>query len=83
MTTTLTISSKGQVAIPKEYRERLGLSKGTRIRISLSPDGSLVMKPIKQDINDLFGCLGSTKEGTLTVEDMDKAIEDAMRENFP
>jgi antitoxin PrlF len=83
MNTTLTLSSKGQVAIPKEYRERLGLSKGTRLKISLSPDGSLIMRPVKRKIDDLFGCLGSSKEGTMTVEDMDIAIEDLMKEHFP
>jgi AbrB family looped-hinge helix DNA binding protein len=83
MSTTLTVSSKGQVAIPREYRDALGLSKGTKVKISLESDGTLVMKPIKNSISNLFGCLGKTKHGTLTVEDMDAAIEEEMRKKFP
>jgi len=35
------VTSKGQVTIPKEMRERLGLDAGTEVEFILDDDGSL------------------------------------------
>ena len=40
-----TISSKGQVTVPKAFREKLGLRSGTRLEFSLE-GGKLVMKKV-------------------------------------
>jgi AbrB family looped-hinge helix DNA binding protein len=38
------ISSKGQVTVPAEVRERLGLAAGTAVTFELRPDGVLLKK---------------------------------------
>jgi AbrB family looped-hinge helix DNA binding protein len=52
-----TVSSKGQVVIPAELRERLGLEKGTAATWR-EEDGRLVLTPItEQRIREMMGCL--------------------------
>jgi AbrB family looped-hinge helix DNA binding protein len=40
-----TITSKGQVTIPKEIRERLDLDEGTKVEFVLDEDGSVTVRP--------------------------------------
>jgi AbrB family looped-hinge helix DNA binding protein len=42
------ISAKGQVVIPKETRERLGLTQGLALDVIETPDGVLLRKPREQ-----------------------------------
>ena len=45
MTTSLT--SKGQVTIPKHIRDQLGLGTGTQIDFAVDVAGQVVLRPIK------------------------------------
>ena len=54
---TATITSKGQVTIPKEVREALGLETGDRIEFALEPDGSVSMRPARHSARELYGYL--------------------------
>jgi AbrB family looped-hinge helix DNA binding protein len=40
-----TVTSKGQVTIPKRIRERLGLDAGTELEFTVNEDGSLTVRP--------------------------------------
>jgi AbrB family looped-hinge helix DNA binding protein len=44
---TTTVSSKGQVVIPRALREKYRLTSGTRLQVAESDDG-LVLSPVKQ-----------------------------------
>lgn len=44
---TTTVSSKGQVVIPRGLREKYRLTAGTRLEIAESDEG-LVLAPVKQ-----------------------------------
>ena len=50
----MTISAKGQVTIPKDMRELLGLRPGDQLIYSMV-DGHIVMTPKNVDFNDLAG----------------------------
>ena len=39
-----TISSKGQITVPKRVRDTLGLRPGTRVEFELIPEGALLRK---------------------------------------
>lgn len=43
---TTTVSSKGQVVIPRALREKYRLTSGTRLEVAES-DGGLVLAPLK------------------------------------
>jgi AbrB family looped-hinge helix DNA binding protein len=51
------LSSKGQIVIPAEFRERYGLAAGTRVAIEAQGD-CIVLRPITEAfIESLRGCL--------------------------
>jgi AbrB family looped-hinge helix DNA binding protein len=47
MDTFTTVSSKGQVVIPAELREKLGIEAGTRIAVRIEKD-HLILEPINE-----------------------------------
>ncbi len=55
--TTMTVSPKGWVVIPKEYRERYGLRPGTRVQF-IDYGGILSIVPVPEDpVQEGFGAL--------------------------
>ena len=75
-----TMSSKGQLTVPKEVREQLQLATGTQLFISVR-DGELVARPKNRSIADLAGILGTPPIGVgATLEDLDKAVGEALAE---
>jgi len=49
------LSTKGQVVIPKWIRETLKLKSGARFLVELE-GGRIVLKPVKEDVaNELYG----------------------------
>ncbi len=40
----VTVSSKGQIAIPKAVREKMGLTEGTKLSLSVQ-DSAIVLRP--------------------------------------
>ena len=68
-----TITSKGQITIPVETRERLGLQAGTRIQFVERNDGSCEFFPVTGSVMDLGGMF--TWDGPpVTLEQMDDDI---------
>lgn len=74
-----TITSKGQVTIPKNIRESLHLHEGDKIEFVLNDQGEAVMKPITKKIDDLFGILNNPRRKTLSVDEMNSAISKRMK----
>lgn len=68
-----TLSASGQITVPREVRERLGLRAGEKVRFTLEQDDRAVVTRSGHRISDLFGMLGSPPR-SLTLDDMDKAI---------
>ena len=48
-----TLSTKGQVVIPKQIREKLGLTPGTVFKIRLEGK-SIILEPITEPPNEIF-----------------------------
>lgn len=42
-----TVTSKGQVTIPKPMRDYLGLTPGSQVEFAYTADGQVVIKPVK------------------------------------
>jgi AbrB family looped-hinge helix DNA binding protein len=55
-----TVSAKGQVTIPVEVRERLGLETGTIVLFDLRADGAFLRKGShgEHPVDKVFGVLG-------------------------
>ena len=59
MAGTSTISSKGQITVPIDVREQLGLSPGTVVEFEVRPDGVLLKKGSRgtHPVDRVFGTL--------------------------
>ena len=72
-----TLTSKGQLTIPKEVRDALNLTAGTKFYVTVR-NGEVVALPRNKRLADLAGILGRPPSGeTLTVEEMSQAVMDA------
>lgn len=71
-----TLSPKGQITLPKELRDALGLQPGDRLVFSII-DGEVVMTPKSINFNDLAGLLGSPPNGRASLEEIDAAVTEA------
>ena len=68
-----TVTSKGQITLPKSVRDRLGIEAGDRLEFVESEQGFLVVAATR-DIRSLKGIVGRHKKAA-TIEDMNSAIE--------
>ena len=68
-----TLSSKGQVTIPKTIRTRMRLKTGDRLRFVVEADGSVRLAAATRDVSTLRDVLPPPKRRA-TLEDIDKAI---------
>lgn len=69
-----TLSSKGQVTIPKRVREGLGVATGDRIEFVEIAPGRYEVLAATRDIRALKGVVGRAKRA-VSVEEMNEAIE--------
>ncbi|MDQ8756731.1 AbrB/MazE/SpoVT family DNA-binding domain-containing protein [Sphingosinicella sp. LHD-64] len=80
------MSAKGQIVIPKELRERLDWATGTELEIEESA-GGLILRAARKDRKRLsleeFRARRPKYEGPpLTLEEIDRRVEQAMAEHF-
>jgi AbrB family looped-hinge helix DNA binding protein len=70
-----TVTSKGQVTLPKELRVRLGIQRGSRIRFTIPARGAVKVEPVLYDLEDLWRMADSESQagGRMTFEEMDAA----------
>ena len=69
-----TITSKGQITIPKSIRTALQLESGDRVQFRLRDDGVVEMLPETGDLIALFGILKPPKGKHVTIDGMQRAI---------
>ncbi|SEN72567.1 looped-hinge helix DNA binding domain-containing protein, AbrB family [Halorientalis persicus] len=78
----VSVSSRGQATIPKEFREELGIDTPGRVKFVRTDEGEIVVRPIRS-ATDLRGILaGKTDdEGRTATERLQESRErDAARE---
>ncbi|MDE0154472.1 MAG: AbrB/MazE/SpoVT family DNA-binding domain-containing protein [Gammaproteobacteria bacterium] len=68
-----TITSKGQVTIPKPIRDKLHLKAGDKVEFMLEEDGNLRIAPVTASVTQLKGML-SKPAVTLSITEMNEAI---------
>ncbi len=68
-----TITSKGQITLPKAVRDQLELGPGDRVDFVLAPDGRFDLIPVKASVKSLKGCVPAPKKA-VTIEAMANAV---------
>ena len=71
---TATITSKGQITLPKEVREHLGLKRGDRVDFSIDAEGKVQMRAAKRSVSELFGFLKRPGAVPVSIEEIDESI---------
>jgi len=73
---TATVTTKGQITIPKEVRVELALEPGDRVTFVVNADKSATLRPATVDLLGLFGALKPKVRG-VSVEGMNETIRRA------
>ena len=71
---TTTLTSKGQLTLPKDVRNRLNLHSGDKLEVFPQEDGTILLQPATVDISELYGLLPRPNR-TVSLEEMDAAIQ--------
>ncbi len=79
-----TMTSKGQVTIPKEIRQRLGLRQGDQLVFRFDEQGKLTVEPATpKPLGDLAGLLHHRAgRRAATVKEMNEAVLARARKQF-
>ena len=62
MTISATITSKGQITIPKPIRDLLDLAKNDLLVFTVQKSKKVLITPVKTDIMSLYGSLKTNKK---------------------
>jgi len=69
MTSEVRLSSKGQVILPKEVRDKLGLKKGDKLKIEIDErTKTILMQPSATPPSEIFIRVGSKLSGAILRE---------------
>jgi antitoxin PrlF len=74
-----TITSKGQITLPKALRERFRLEPGDRVEFLVDDDGQVRMVPRTTSVTRLKGMLPKP-ERPVSLDQMDAAVAQAVTE---
>jgi antitoxin PrlF len=71
---TSTLTSKGQITIPKQVREQLHLKTGSRLEFVVDSSGRVIIQPLNSDFRALRGMIRSKRKRPASVAEMNEAI---------
>ena len=77
---TATLTSKGQLTIPKAVRDSLHLHAGDRVEFVVHGDSEATLKPVTKSVDEVFGRLHRPGQPRKSVGDMKAAVAQRMRE---
>jgi len=76
---TATLTSKGQLTIPKTIRDSLHLRTGDRIAFIVTGHAEAVLKPVTKSVDEVFGLLHSPTQTRRSIDNMKAAVAARMR----
>ena len=77
-----TLTSKGQVTIPKFVRDSLALQTGDKIEFVLTEKNEVILRPITKKVDEVFGCLFKADRPAVDIAEMDALIKQKIRADF-
>lgn len=76
---TRTVTSKGQVTIPKQIRDRLGIEAADKVTFVINDAGRVELRPVRYQWKDLRGAI-SPIPGVKEPVDFDEAFANGFRQ---
>lgn len=74
-----TLTSKGQLVIPKAVREYLGVRPGDELDFVIQENGEVVVRPATLDVCKLAGMLHNPSRRPVSLRQMEDAIRKGAR----
>lgn len=71
---TATLTSKGQITLPKAVRERLRLDTGDQVDFVVNDRGDVVVRAISLDVTELKGLLRRSRRRPVSIAEMNAAV---------
>lgn len=71
---TATMTSKGQITLPKEIRDELGLEAGAKVMFVRVGAGDYRLLARTGEVSELAGLLQRPGQETVSLEQMDEAV---------
>lgn len=76
---TATLTSKGQITLPKAVRDRLRLQTGDTVEFVVAENGDIHVRAGTHDVRDLAGILKTPGQTPVSLAAMDAAIREGRR----
>ncbi len=77
-----TLTSKGQLTIPKEIRDSLNLHSGDKIEIVVTGKMEAVIKPVSKKVDDIFCRLHKSNRQPVSITTINQAVADRVKDKF-
>jgi antitoxin PrlF len=71
---TATLTTKGQVTIPKSVRDLLRIEAGDQIDFHVTDEGDVYVRGLSIDVRSLRGMLKRNRRTSVSVDEMNAAI---------
>ncbi len=77
-----TLSTKGQVTIPKKIREALKLHIGDKIEIIVTEKNEAIIRPVTKKVDDIYCRLHKPGRKAVPLKAINNTIKDRMKDKF-
>ncbi len=77
-----TLTTKGQVTIPKKIRNSLKLHTGDKIEIIVTEKREAIIRPVSKKVDDIFCRLHKPGRKAASLDAMDDAVRNRMKDKF-
>jgi len=74
-----TVTSKGQVTIPKKIREKLNLRSGDKLDFRIEDDDSVHIYPLARSVEEVFGTFAEKTAQPYSTEEVWEIVREAFR----
>ena len=73
-----TVTSKGQITLPKEVRDHLHIREGDRLDFQIEENGSVRLAPVSGSVRDLYGCLRRADIPSPSLQDLEEELMNSL-----
>ncbi len=77
-----TLTTKGQLTIPKVIRDSLKLNTGDKVEIFITDKREAIIRPVSKKVDEIFRKLHKPGRKAVSLEAMDAAIRNRMKDKF-
>ena len=77
-----TLTTKGQLTIPKKIRESLKLHTGDKVEFIVTENREAIIRPVSNKVDEVFCKLHKVGRKPVSLEAIDNAIMSRMKDKF-